>query len=669
MAKASVSMSIRDFLKGSPSDILADIMSDQLDITSEQKFAWEEEVAVLKAALVGFEHGTLLFEYEIPRLMKRVDVIVLYAGIIFVIEFKANKADFETADIDQCMDYALDLKNFHQQSATRTIVPILVSTAAKRGTQDPTTPEIHRDGIYCVTCAAPGKLAAIIKNMEKVVADADIDPTRWQNSAYYPTPTIIEAAQRLYRGHKVDEIGSPERTASLNALIGSLDGIIRHSKKTGQKSVCFVTGIPGSGKTLAGLNLVSHRHELDEDDRTIFLSGNASLVNVLQRALVLDHKQREGGTIKDAERLVGSFIQHMYQYRHNSLTSTDPLAERIVVFDEAQRAWTQDELAKFLKKYGTKTDKSEPGLLMETLDRREDWAVLVCLVGGGQEINRGEIGMPGWFSAIRDDFTDWHVYLSDKIMGMHQMKGTRLDGHLAGLEHTLDDKLHLSESYRSFRDPSVFQFINSLIDEADSPRTDRSCELVREFDESYPIRITRSIDKAKEWIKSKAGGTERYGLIAHHDSYRLRPYGICIDPKLDVEKWFLDDSKSVYSSYYMEQIASEFKIQGLELDWACVCWDANLRYNDGWSYNEFRGTRWIKINREERMTHLKNSYRVLLTRARQGMVIFVPLGDVADDTRRPVDYDGVYGYLKSMGIKELAGMRQEAAAKIGAASG
>ena len=656
MSRAYSSMSVVDFLGKPDREILKDITFSQT-YTGEEKMAWEGEIRVLKEALSDFRYGHLIFEYVIPRLNKRIDIVLLYSGIVFVLEFKVNNSKFERPDMEQCMDYALDLKNFHQQSHECLIVPMLIPTTAEPSATrnyDGTNHKIYHDRVCALICATKDSLGDIIKKIEKDHdAEQVIDPDIWRDSMYYPTPTIIEAAQELYREHTAMEIGSPEDSQKLKSLTDMLDDIIGRSKRQKQKSICFVTGIPGSGKTLAGLNLVSYKRKLENKDQTIFLSGNHALVQVLQRALILDHCKRTGTTVGDAKRRVQSFIQHMYSYREEARNTESPLAEKIVVFDEAQRAWTKDKLNKDGRKYGYPVEKSEPGILMDTLDRHGDWAVLVCLVGGGQEIHDGEIGMPGWFSAIRDDFSHWNVYLSDKIMGHQQMKSKRLDEHLEGLSYKTDNAMHLDKTLRSFRNPHVSKFVNYLMDEAESPDRELAKTLIGDFDRDYPIRITRNIETAKKWVRTMARGTERYGIIAHHNSHRLRPYGICIDPKLDVSKWFLDDSDSVYSSYYMEQIASEFKTQGLELDWTCVCWDANLRYDNGWKYNRFVGSKWNNVNDELKSMYLKNSYRVLLTRARQGMVIFVPEGDVADRTRNPKDYDGVYDYLRSMGIKEV----------------
>ena len=655
MTTAYSSISIVDFLSKPSIEILKDIMFNQM-ATEEEKMAWRGEIDVLKNALNGFKHGHLIFEYSIPRFRKRIDVVLLYSGIIFVIEFKVNKESFVALDMEQCMDYALDLKNFHEQSHDCYIVPILIPTNVDSSKiyDNEENYKIFDDKIFDVISSTPDNLRNIIKQIETQHPILNpIDPHIWMDSLYYPTPTIIEAAQELYSKHTVKEIGNPEDNQKLKSLTKKLNNIIRQSKDKKQKSICFVTGIPGSGKTLAGLNLVSDRHNLDSKDQTVFMSGNISLVKVLQRALVLDHHKREKISIQDAERMVKSFIQHMHNYRDEALNNKDsPLAEKIIIFDEAQRAWTKDKLLKDVKKRNYIVDKSEPGFIMESLDRHPDWAVLICLIGNGQEINDGEVGISEWFSSIRKYFQHWHVYLSETITNMQQMKNLTLAEHLEGSEYHTDNSLHLDKSLRSFRNPLVAKFINNLIDEDKFDDENINQSVIEDLG-AYHIRLTRDIEKAKKWIKTKARGTERYGIITHHKSYRLRPYGICIDPKLDVAKWYLDKSNSIYSSYYMEQVASEFQTQGLEIDWACVCWDANLRYDEGWKYNEFRGIKWTKINDDLKATYLKNSYRVLLTRARQGMVIFIPRGDINDDTRNPYDYDGVYNYLKSKGIKDV----------------
>nr|WP_264672950.1 DUF2075 domain-containing protein [Heliophilum fasciatum] len=271
-------------------------------------------------------------------------------------------------------------------------------------------------------------------------------------------------------------------------------------------------------------------------------------------------------------------------------------------------------------------------------------------MGGGQEINTGEAGLPEWFDAVRRKFSHWNVYVSNTLSDSEYTRGTNLDEMLEGLKYTLIDELHLSVSLRSFRSERVSEFVKAIlnVDKA------RAKELFEELKTNYPIVLTRNITEAKDWVKKSARGSERYGIIASSGATRLKPFGIWIQSKIDAKNWFLKDKDDVRSSYFLEDTATEFDIQGLELDWTIVAWDANFRFNDGiFTYHNFSGRKWNNIKIYEKILYLKNAYRVLLTRARQGMVIFVPEGDDSDLTRAKSFYDGTYNYLKSIGITEL----------------
>ncbi len=171
----------------------------------------------------------------------------------------------------------------------------------------------------------------------------------------------------------------------------------------------------------------------------------------------------------------------------------------------------------------------------------------------------------------------------------------------------------------------------------------------------FPIAITRHLDLAKSWLKKQARGSERYGLVVSSQAQRLKPHAIDVRAPVDPVHWFLDAKDDVRSSYYLEDAATEFHVQGLELDWACVVWGADLRAaQSDWDTWEFKGSRWQRIRSPERKLHLKNAYRVLLTRARQGMIIVVPESDDLDPTRDKTFYDATYEYLRSIGLPALA---------------
>lgn len=479
--------------------------------------------------------------------------------------------------------------------------------------------------------------------------------TAWGNSRYAPTPTIIEAAQALYRNHSVDDISRNDAGAqNLTETTAAISRIIDDCKVNGRKAICFVTGVPGAGKTLAGLNIANSRHQFEANEHAVFLSGNGPLVDVLQAALAKDCAMREGITVAEAKRRTKAFVQIIHKCRDEALMTEQPPTEKVVIFDEAQRAWDEANLTEFMrrKKGIADFDQSEPEFLIHIMDRHKDWATIVCLVGGGQEIYTGEAGIEDWFRTLKKDYPDWDVYLSDKMTDSEYIGKSSVDQLLGGRDYTVEPSLHLGVSLRSFRSEKLAAFTKALLDN----HAEQAAAVYSEFCEKYPIVITRNFDKAKGWVRKKARGTERYGLLASSEGKRLRGAGIWVPSEINHVGWFLNGKDNVDSSYYLEVAASEFKVQGLEIDYGLLAWDADLRRSNGdFDFYRFRGTCWNHINIEKRQKYLKNAYRVLLTRARQGMVIYVPQGVPSEDdpTRNYIYYDEIYEYLKKCGIKDL----------------
>ncbi len=415
--------------------------------------------------------------------------------------------------------------------------------------------------------------------------------------------------------------------------------------------------MPGAGKTLVGLNIAIQRSEAKKGEHAVFLSGNFPLVAVLQEALARD-KVLQGQNInekitkKDALRSTSAFIQVIHKYRDSFVENNNIPPERVVIFDEAQRAWTKEQISKFmLTKKGIKDfDYSEPEFLISTMDRHKEWAVIICLVGGGQEINTGEAGLPEWFDSLRRQFLDWDVYITPNLNDEEYRRSNEWKDLIMGLNVYEVEKLHLSTSVRSFRTPDLADLIKAILD----VNINKAKVLYDRCKFKYPIIITREIAKAKAWIRTQCQGTTRYGLLASSGALRLKPEGIFVKNDISVENWFLNEKNDVRSSYYLEDVVTEFDIQGLELDYSIVAWDADLRFeNNEWNYYNFSGKRWNNVNSINKRIYLKNSYRVLLTRARQGMVIFIPKGDNVDNTRATKYYDGIYNYLKAIGIDEI----------------
>ena len=628
------------------------MVSDEFSTTDLQKNAWRKEIDILQDQLRSVENGDIAFEYTIPRMGHRIDVVCIIRGLIFLLEFKVGDSEYRKSTADQVMDYALDLKYFHELSADRYIIPISIPTEAPSVCNEVSFME---DKISNVLKCTKDNIGLTINSVLSSVQDQDLSIADWINSRYAPTPTIIEAAQAMYRNHSVKDISRNDAGAhNLTATTETINQIIDDCKRNHKKAICFVTGVPGAGKTLAGLNIANERHNFDADEHAVFLSGNGPLVDILQAALAKDRSSRMGITIAEAKKETKSFIQIIHRFRDEALTTNNPPAEKVAIFDEAQRAWNEESLTDFMKrKKGVDAfNQSEPEFLIRIMDRHQDWAVIVCLVGGGQEIYNGEAGIIDWFRALQKKFRNWHIYLSDKITDSEYVGNSSIEELLTGCSYSLRPALHLGVSLRSFRSEKLAEFVKLLLDNEPSA----AAAVYSELSIHYPIILTRDLDKAKEWIRKKARGTERYGLLASSEGKRLRGIGIWVPSVINHVGWFLNEKGNVDSSYFFEVAASEFKVQGLEIDYSILAWDADLRRSGkGFDYFKFRGTRWNHVNNMQQQKYLKNAYRVLMTRARQGMIIFVPSGtDPEDDpTRDSAFYDDIYKYLRSCGIKEL----------------
>ena len=698
--------SFHEFIGTAPLAIIGALHSnyhgDALTTTDE---AWMGEIELLQQVLAPWkdEKSQIIFEYDIPRLGKRIDVVLLLRGIIFCLEFKVGQKDALQADVEQVMDYALDLKNFHRFSHDRIIVPILIPTNYKKSTTV-FQPSVYDDEIYNTLITGGEKLQELlIKVLEHAGADTEAEVIEnWVISPYTPTPTIIEAARTLYENHSVEEITRHEADkVSTDTTINYLLQIIQQSKENKQKSICFVTGVPGAGKTLVGLDVAIKQTykdgELDKENGAVYLSGNGPLVAVLTEALAKDNqiKCRERGerkNLSDSRREVSEFIQIIHRYRDNMLAKIknpvengiveiDPdkavkqvatgygEVEHVAIFDEAQRSWTHQRIANYLKRGGTYGNKlkvpnfpmSEAEFLIWSLDQREDWAVIICLVGGGQEINTGEAGIAEWIKALNKSFKHWDIYISDKLTDPEYAEGQVNEMLKDNPRVTFVDSLHLAVSLRSFRAETLSSFVHSLLSFSQD-----AASLYQDVSQrNYPIVLTRDMDKARAWLRKMARGTQQTGILVTKVAARFKPLAVNILAQGDENAvhWFLEDKTDIRSSNYLEDAATEIQVQGLELDYACVLWDADMRCDDKqWSYFKFNGkNKWNPENNVENQKYMLNAYRVLLTRARQGIVICVPTGNnrmtadgfPEDSTRLPEYYDGTYEYLKSLCLKEL----------------
>ena len=466
----------------------------------------------------------------------------------------------------------------------------------------------------------------------------------------------------LYARHSVADISRSD-AANLGQTSGFITGVIQDARTHGKKALCFVTGVPGAGKTLVGLDVATQSTDAIDELHAVYLSGNGPLVRVLHEALARDKVRREAEEgrrlrIGDARRQVKSFIQAVHHFRDEGLADPRPPHDHVAIFDEAQRAWDREQTASFMqKKRGIPGfDKSEPEFLISCLDRHPDWAVVVCLVGTGQEINRGEAGISEWLAAVGRGFPDWEVYVSPSLDRRDPVVSSELAS--ASRRGTLHEtqSLHLATSVRSFRSERVSEFVNRLLD----LDVEGASSMLGEVTDRFPILLTRDLGLAKTWVRARARGTERFGMVVSSQAQRLKPHAIDVRVSIDPVHWFLGGKDDTRSSYYLEDVATEFQVQGLELDWSCVVWDGDLRYlGDRWGYFGFVGESWKRVLKDDRRRYLLNAYRVLLTRARQGTVIVVPRGDPHDPTRMHNVYDPTYELLRRVGLRELSSKAAE----------
>ena len=653
---------------------------------TSQTQAWVFQIELLKEAASTWlqtrpdrASWALLIEYPIPRRQRRIDVVLLAAGAIFCIEFKTDlhtkrknqlqpKRDaLLRGGMRQVEDYALDLRDFHSASRIAPIFPILALPHAENNDE---VLEIQRPA-HVATTVKLNQLGLVqyVEQVAQCLGDTEpvIDAEAWDNASYHPVPTIIEAAEVLYGDHDVREIAhSAAGPANLAATSERLLELVNRAKMNHEKIVCFVTGIPGAGKTLAGLNL-AHSPELRAAGLppSVFLTGNGTLVKVVAEALARD-KTKAGG-IANARRTVTTFIQNVHSYIRFALRSNGAQPEKVVVFDEAQRAWNVDQIVKkFSALRGRSFDVldqqydvfSEAQQMLLVMDRHPDWAVLVALIGGGQEINDGESGLEEWGLALQHSATNWKIAASPVILpGGDGIAGQHL--FPAAIPETLEVmselSLHLNVCIRSLRADSLSQWVDAILkgDGAHARDLIPTCA-------DYPITLTRCLATARQWLRENCRGERRCGLLASAGALRLRAEGIEVTQsfranKKQYENWFLSPIDDIRSSNQLEIAATQYECQGLEIDWAGLCWGEDLLRlpSDEWCYTINKGGSRNAVRDEDKKRYLLNCYRVLLTRARSGMVLFIPKTEIDDKTRPGALYDATANFLINCGVQSL----------------
>lgn len=700
---------ISGFFNKSESEIVH-ILTESNEFSSIRRTtmdSWHEEVRSIRKALADYtgDDGFVAFEYTIPRVGGRIDCVIGLRGILFVLEFKTGEEQNADADKEQLEQYVIDLKNFHFESYDIPIAPIWVVPQADLEPCRISKPSSNKQLFSTVTVCDKTIADCFKKILTKDLGRLEqINMNNWLNSPYCPTTNIVDAARKLYAHNKVEDINrSDAKGEDLIRTTNTLLELINRAKTFNEKYLCLVTGVPGAGKTLIGLSVATIRQEEEEiesgkENRSVYLSGNRPLVMVLQEALARDAYAREvekitlqlgrkpkkselksnGITKPDIKSKIKQFIQPVPSWRKEYLkgilvsgTGDDAILvkdenyaykgngefyipyDHVSIYDEAQRAWEEKENASYVRKKETHLKNfpewSEPRFLISCMDRHEDWAVYICLIGNGQDINHGEAGTAEWLRSIKH-FSHWKTYAPADIM-----EEPEVAKELPGVNIEYLPGLHLSTDLRSIRAENLAQFVDDLL----NFRKEHAASLLKELNR-YPIRITRDINTAKAWVKQHARDDERYGALASSKGQRLKPDALTLLPpnssESEVTHWFLGDNKDVNSSYYMEEVATEFQVQGLELDWALVAWDADMRYDEStssWKQYSFRGSKWMNINDPKIRNYQINAYRVILTRARRGMIIYIPKGNAEDHTRNPKYYNDTYKYFKDLGIREI----------------
>lgn len=582
-----------------------------LPIRPEQEGAWAHSLDLLDSALEvvistvpSAGDWGVMFEYEVPRRHYRPDLVVLAGQVVVVIEVKAGADDFDSGSVHQVEEYARDLQDFHEESSGLTVVPLLLATDAPP--QAGRGPSAVRAG-ETVRSSGVELAESLLAVAQRTDADQQLDRQRWERSRYRPTPTIIEAAREVYAGHEVRAI-SHAYADNLDATVAAIRRSIAAAEAGHHRTVCFVTGVPGAGKTLAGLSAV-HVEGAGQDGRSgtigAYLSGNGPLVDVLRYAIAQDLRARADIDAAGAARAASVFIQPVHRFIGELHGSEAAPPENVIVFDEAQRAWDQRQM---LTK--NKIDLSQAEVTLGIMERAERWAVVVALVGLGQEINRGEAGIDAWVGALQRH-TDWHVVASPAL-------AARFD---PGRPVDVDASLHLEVSVRSPRARAIADWADSVVQ--GRPADARA---VAETVDGFPLHITRDLEVMRRYLRDRQEADRRTGLLASSQARRLRAFGIEMASEFQAgvhwPRWFVDPPTSIHASDALEVAASEFKCQGLELDWVGLCWGSDLTWTgDDWSVRRLTGARWQNDSRRD---HALNRYRVLLTRARLGLVVWVP---------------------------------------------
>ena len=628
-----------------------------------QTLAWAADVVHLHDVLhevtnrnSAAAEWSILLEFPIPRKEKRIDVVLLAGDTIVLLELKSSPQGAE--GLQQAAEYALLLHYFHQPSHRRRIIPLVVSPGPISSVPNPQCflPIIEAPAYWIppVEQISWNTLAARLLDLTTSVSTNPLNSDAWDNGDYYPVPSIIQAALSLRAGLEIREIAhSRAARHDVDHLTNFITNLVDDSRANHTFAICFVTGVPGSGKTLVGLNIAFRTQS--QEDPIHFMSGTGPLVQVLQAVLAKDHQRREGVTAAPAKMFAKTLIEnvHVFAKSYTEEMKDSAPSNHVIIFDEAQRAW--DRKQNFNK---FKRDYSEPEMLLKIMERHHDWAVVIALVGGGQEINSGEAGLGEWGRALSSAAKSWQVYASSEALeGGTAVAGSRLftAEEAPTLNLHREQQLHLDVSVRSLQAESYAAWVNHVVN------GDAHVAASLKAEDHFPILLTRSLVDLRRLLRQNTIGESRSGLVASSRATRLRAEGLEPDSTFHGEypwdHWYLAPSTDIRSSYQLEVFATEFEIQGLELDWIGLCWGGDFIWSptqNQWLIRKLwqgKTSKWIDIRDEQQRTYRRNSYRVLLTRARQGIVLYIPEGDPTDPTRDPIEFNATAEFLLSCGAR------------------
>jgi hypothetical protein len=626
-------------------------------VRMDQPLTWWEDLSSLRHSLEQLRlkypessQWQIILEFSIPRKPRRLDVVLLTGGEIVLLECKRGFSSPEA--IRQVEEYALLLHYFHKPSHQQRIYPIVVSGAMhqqpsykQRELSFPTLPSFW---IAPTAVSSWNSLADLLTSIPETHSPPP-NGAAWDDGAYRPTPTIIDAVLALRSGLKIREIAHSEAAEhDIQTVTEEIGNIIAGAQTNHEHVICFLTGVPGSGKTLVGLSL-AHLSE-SRTDAIHFMSGNGPLVSVLQelfRRQAMADKLPANAARTQAETLIENV--HVFAKNYTDKDVKRPPSNHVIIFDEAQRAWN---LAQNRNKFGR--EYSEPEMLLNIMERHQDWAVVIALVGGGQEINNGEAGLEEWGTALQKTPRDWKIFASPQVIqGGASTAGHRLFASGDAKHVQQRETLHLQTSNRSLRADNFAHWVNLVL--GGQPEAAAALQV------TFPIFLSRSLQQTRQTLKAEALADSRFGLVASSKAARLRPEGLEHDSNFHGEypwhHWYLSPKSDIRSSFACEVFASEFSIQGLELDWIGLCWSGDYIWSGtGWEARQLRHgdiTKWGTIRDPQKQIYRRNSYRVLLTRARQGLVIYVPRGDEQDPTRTPPELDRTAAYLVQCGVTAL----------------